>query len=129
MEIVKIMCGNCMISPKEPIYPWNLMIHDWMNMRDIEVFDELSKPLNGEDHMARTFEEEDKPHVTKEILIARIQQFYDHMRQWHNNIVEERRIIEREEKQEMDWPNERLMIDLIDQFCSHFDDVLSDKYL
>jgi CRISPR/Cas system-associated endonuclease Cas1 len=189
MEIVKIMCGNCMITQKkEPDYFGMKaeVVNGILTMENgekydlTEYYDDVNQPpkdqveygdeirsredivnaginytkefyttiseykynlirqmsniiksqINcGEDDMARTFEDEERLPVTKEILIARIQQFYDHMKKHHNYIVEDRIVAESEEGHELDWPQERVFIDLIDDFSTHFEDVLSDRYL
>lgn len=95
------MCDGCMKQQSEPRY------------------------LNGES-MLGEYEREHLP-PTKEILIARIQQMFDHLAQWHREIQGERILAEREEKKELDWPTETLMLDLLDQFHTQFDDILSDK--
>jgi hypothetical protein len=76
------------------------------------------------------YEDEEMPKiVSKEQMIARIQQFYDHLDIWYQNIREERRIAEREEKQELDWPQEKTCLRILDDFSTHFEDVLSDRAL
>ncbi len=117
-----------MITPEEP--SWEERFTDWLNLRDKEIFDELTKPLNGVNHMARTYENEDERKIiTHEILIARIQQFYDHLCQRHKEIQSEREQAEKEEGKELDWPTEMLSMEVVDQYYEQFEDVLSDKVL
>ena len=86
------------------------------------------KGLIGEYEMPREFEQE-FPLPSKEILIARIQQFYDHICKWHKEIQGEREQAEKEEGKELDWPAEMLSMDIVDQYYGQFEDVLSDKRL
>ncbi len=98
------MCDGCMRSQEGPKY------------------------INGERNMPREFEQE-FPLPRKEILISRIQQFYDHLCQRHKEIQSEREQAEKEENKELDWPVEMLSMEVVDQYYEQFEDVLSDKVL